>query len=879
MRCRRPHSARVLTALAIAVIGEVAGAQVQSSQVASVRTFPSVKAVAPESEAEPVVVELRIGDLVSATVPGYRVGEEALIPLSSLLRLAEVRHTVHANGTLEGTIQPGNVSLVVAVTHDVMSYGTRRVTIAPDLRIFRGGELYVSARALAELLEVPVRVDWPDLTVSFTDPSSLPVARRIAREQARRRLLGPSDAVSGPTLSYALRRPPLDGLVLDYTVSTPGSDLKAASYSFAAGMNVLGGSLEGMLFGAGFSPEQRLNYTASWTGVWAANPWLKQMRLGEGVSTGVAPRQLRGGTITNSPYIRPTRFGIDGFRGTLAPGWEIEAYRSGQLIAFDSTDVIGRYVIPIPTEYGENPLDFVAYGPFGEVRHFDRLYRVAGELVPARQFEYGVSAGQCVGMPCVGTANVDLRYGISPRWTFRAGYDGFQRDSLPTLSHPYVGLAGSLTDAIGVQLDGALRASARGLLRYEPSTRLRLAGEYTHFDVADSAPILTAAGWRARWLVSALVRPRGATSAAYVEGDAAHVETATGTSLRGRLILSGQWREVRVSPYGRVERDVRVGDIARSRSFFGLNTSILPRTKWRLFANTWLRGTFEAEQKAGLSDARVSVTRQFARGVRLEAGGRWTRHTAVVTLLSAIDLAALRSHTSVFVPKTGAPTSAQFLQGSIIVNTAAKTVALDAGPSLQRSGLAGRVFLDLNGNGLPDVREPMLPNVTIRVATWAATSDSRGRFDIWNVTAYEPAHVTVDSASLSSPFWMPGFARMTVVPGPNRFVFVDIPIVPGGAVEGRVVLDTPEGRQGVGNVRLTLVDNQTGVRQGITTFDDGEFVAIGVRPGRYEVAVDEQLLKQLQATVVPTRFTVESLPDGASVRGIEVVLRRTSPQR
>jgi hypothetical protein len=150
---------------------------------------------------------------------------------------------------------------------------------------------------------------------------------------------------------------------------------------------------------------------------------------------------------------------------------------------------------------------------------------------------------------------------------------------------------------------------------------------------------------------------------------------------------------------------------------------------------------------------------------------------------------------------------------------------------------------------------------------------------VWNLTAYDPALVTVDSSSLASPLWIPRFATVTVVPGPNRFVLVDVPIVPSGSVEGRVVLETPAGRRAIGSAILTLVDKQAGVKQTVTTFSDGEFVAIGVRPGRYEVTVDDQLLRQLEATAAPTRFTLEASAEGTTVRGIEVVLRRPDPAR
>jgi hypothetical protein len=263
----------------------------------------------------------------------------------------------------------------------------------------------------------------------------------------------------------------------------------------------------------------------------------------------------------------------------------------------------------------------------------------------------------------------------------------------------------------------------------------------------------------------------------------------------------------------------------------------------------------------------------------VEAGGRWTRTSAALTLITGIDLAAVRSYTTASMSNTGTPTTSQFLQGSIVMNTAARAIEFEAGPSLQRSGVTGRVFLDQNSNGMFDRGEPTLPNVTVRVGAAPAESDSKGQFEVWNLPPYEPTLITVDSSSLSSPLWIPRFSTVTAVPGPNRFVLVDIAIVPAGAVEGRLVLEGPGGRQPVGNARLTLIDNQNNVRQAIATFGDGEFVAIGVRPGRYEVAVEEHLLKQLEATLVPTRFTLEPSADGATVKGIEVVLRRTRPAR
>src|SRR5204863_321890 len=87
---------------------------------------------------------------------------------------------------------------------------------------------------------------------------------------------------------------------------------------------------------------------------------------------------LRGASITNAPFMRSPLIGTSRYLGRLEPGWSVEAYQSGQLIAFDTTDAGGRFGFDLPVRYGENPVDFVAYGPLGDMRHLGVLSAAAG---------------------------------------------------------------------------------------------------------------------------------------------------------------------------------------------------------------------------------------------------------------------------------------------------------------------------------------------------------------------------------------------------------------------------------------------------------------------------------------------------------------------
>jgi hypothetical protein len=142
---------------------------------------------------------------------------------------------------------------------------------------------------------------------------------------------------------------------------------------------------------------------------------------------------------------------------------------------------------------------------------------------------------------------------------------------------------------------------------------------------------------------------------------------------------------------------------------------------------------------------------------------------------------------------------------------------------------------------------------------------------VWDVLPYEPTAVTVDSATLASPLWAPAFAAIMVEPSPNRYRRLDIPVLPGGVIEGQVVW--PARGRGTGGISLVLSHRKSGERRIVTTFGDGSFYAIGVRPGEWELAVDPKCLELLQATATPLRFTITPSADGTTVEGLEVELR------
>ena len=823
---------------------------------------------------EPVLVELAIGRYGTRTVSAYRSSGDALLPVLQLAEMAELSARPLSGGAVELTLEPGRR----AVTLDPSRWEIRApggtVAVTPADRVVQLGEQYLSTRALGELLDVSFSVDWSELSVTLLDADSLPIGRRITRERAHA-LFRSGGRDGGPELALGMERTRWDGMVLDYSILAPSQDLfGSGAYSAGLGLNLLGGAFETRIANAGPPRGGDVRVDGSWTGVWRISRYVTQLRLGDGLSTGPRPRSVRGFSVSNSPFLRSSLFGTIGFQGALGPGWEIEAYRGGRMIALDSADALGRFSLDLPVEYGENAMDFVAYGPFGEIRRFNQNYRVTSDVIPERRLEYGLAAGGCRTSECSANANLDLRYGLSRRWTLRGGVDHFWRDSLPGLFHPYIGVGGTLGNAWAVEVEGVASAVLRGALRYEPSQDLRVGTEYHDFAAGTVAPLLTPAGRHTQWTTDLLARPIPGRDDMYLEATLDRITAAHGATTSGRLGVSLYASRFQLSPAVRHVRFRGPTGDPSSETFASLNTFSLPFPELGpVLGRITSRTNLEIDGGGRLALAGGYLSRELTQSLDLEVGATWSRDLGtVMSVFLSTQLPTVRATTTVMAPSRGDATVSQFVQGSVLYDPARHQVAFASGPSLERAGISGRVFLDANGDGRWQDGEQTLSGVRVRAGYVTALSDSSGRYRIWDLPAFEPVLVAVDSSTLMSPLWVPTYNSVSVETGPNRFRSLDIPILPAGVIEGRVVRQSVDSTAPVAGARLLLRRHGSSQAVPLVTFSDGGFYLIGVKPGAYELSVEPAVLARWGLTSWPIGFTMPSSPDGATVEGLELRL-------
>jgi len=302
-----------------------------------------------------------------------------------------------------------------------------------------------------------------------------------------------------------------------------------------------------------------------------------------------------------------------------------------------------------------------------------------------------------------------------------------------------------------------------------------------------------------------------------------------------------------------------------------------PTSVWaRSLGRFWVRTDLEVETSLRPMRAGLSVTRSLGLGSRIEGGVRWQRGGMGTTFTLALtsELASILSSTAISAPVGGRITGYQLVRGSAVWNQAADRMEFFPNLSVDRSGVSGRVFLDENANGLQDPGEDGIANVRVIVGSSIARTDSTGRFDRWDLVPFEPLVVQVDTLSLPNPLFVAQYEAVSIVPSPNSYRVLDLPLIESAVIEGRVIRRIGDATVPAGSLILVLTNLKTGERREITTFSDGEFYALGVRPGEYEMSVSEGFLDVSAETTEPIRLRVQPTPGGASLQGIDLIIRR-----
>ncbi len=834
------------------------GSRAKIAARARVVQLPDRPAAADPGWYEELVVEVRAERMASTTVPAYWRDGVLLVPASDVFDLAEIRLQAGAGAEVRAVLEPEQIEVRIDPRSGRAWKDGREIPSEKAIYNSAAGRLYISAGLIEELLGVGTWFDLTSLTLLLDPVDHLPLGRRMAREHARQILLAGKQSPS-PDQAFGRAAGALGGAAVDWSVNVPDyEDAQNTRVGLALGASVLSGALNVSVRSASEKQSwlSEEHVSGSWVGAWPEGRWVRQLRLGTIQGTGPRPRSLQGVAVGNSPFMRPLAFGQSELSGWLEPNWEVELYRDGALADFARADERGYFSLETTVDYGSNPVEVRAYGPNGEMRLISRALPVAPDRLPAGRFEYKLSAGRCPtnSLGCRESYNFDLHYGVNRSWTARTGAEFIRRGNAGDLLHPYGIVSGAVGPHVSVRAEAVARAVAGIQLNHMPSTNFRAQLSHSAFATNVSKPVLTPANALSRTWADLLWRPLAKKPAFFLSAHGAGNRNRDGWQLRGRLQLTTEVRRVRWTLSWQEEREERT-TWTRSATILGLSgsTSVSP-APLHMLHDLYIRGDVAMEARGGnLERCALTMGKSIGGRVRLEAGATWIGPDGDARLMLGLSTSGeiSRTHHRVVHTEAGGYQGSSYLDGSFVWNEAVGRLEPFPYQSSLRGGVSGWAFIDSNSNGWRDPGEEAVEGLQLRAGDKQAETDAAGRYSLWNMTPFEAAQLELVPGSLRNPLLVPQFNLASVHVGPNGFREVDVPLVPGTEVLGRVKTEDGIGQIAIGGLAITLRNLSSGRRFDATVFQDGQFYFMALPPGEYEVLLDEAAL--LRLGLQPTR--------------------------
>ncbi len=811
--------------------------------------------------------------------------DKVFLPSMELFNLLYVHYEKGSTGqSLKGTwLSEDNTWEVNANTLQA-SIGKEKFTLTTA--DFRLGELdlYLSPALFERMFGLRFTVNMNTLSISLQSDKSLPIEEKRKHEQLQQELVQKKADVQDFPLLYPRNRKFIGAGMVDYSLSMYAENNNLSGvYNFKGGMEFLGGDLQGSVNGAVGKTSAPLKATGlSWRYVMSENPFLTSVWAGQLSTTGLLGQRIVGGAISNDP-IEPRKtcntYSID---GNTVPQSEVELYINNQLSDYARADELGYYRFTFPLTYGTVRINLRIYTPSGQIFTEERQLQIPYTFLPKGVLSYNIQGGAIDdGSTEINynhyAAHGDVAYGLTNELTAKFGTDYLSFYKKPLY---YGSLSARVFEQYLMNIDIAPDAYYRLSAGVNYASSRSFAMIYTIFS-NDSLYNPHHARQEFEGSVYLPFRMFGLQTGLRWGGEYYWLDQASLTYYNvdfniclGRFNLRANYRDQFVA--------------SKEKNYFGnglFTGSVIYTVSRTPGIPVFVKGMFlRAQAQYNMRTDQITIVgAQFSQTVmkngRLNVNvdqdlqGKTTRFQVGFTL----DLDAIRSTTQY----TGSGNKyliQQSFNGSIGLDARSAKLNTTNREQVGRAAVSVLMFVDSNNNGKFDKGEEKVPARAIRLgesATMELGKDSILR--ITQIQSYWQYNAEIVQSALPNPNLAPKISKFSFIADPNRYKRIEIPLYQTGVVEGKVVLRSDNGDEGIGGLRLMLKGIDHTYAETIRTFSDGGFYAMNLLPGKYALAVDSIQLSFLDATSDPVNlgFEVQALAEGDYIEGLNFILTQT----
>lgn len=860
---------------------------------------PVTNLIVERPETDVLLLAVRIDQKTLAeALPIYTKvgGSGVLVPLGELCRLLDLGITVDVpHGLASGFFidERRLFSLDVLSQRVIVEGEPKRFDVA-SIEVHRD-DIYVDAALLSEWLPLHLNVDLYGSMITVQPRERLPLQLRLDREK-KSELLGAGQRPPGssyPQLELPYRL--IDGPFIDQTLSLSsqpqpeGRRQNDAGHSTYATGDLLFMEASAFLAGTdhGLSEARfslsRKDEEGRLLGSLGAREVTIGDLLGPGLDLIALPRSGPGLVVSSFPLHLPAQFDRQSFRGDLPPGWEVELYRADELLAYARSRPDGLYeFLDVPLLFGMNLFRLELYGPQGQHRSESRRFNVGETLTPKGQVYYRL-VGNDPGLRLAGSSPMDARARAS--FEVSAGLTKYLSASgsvatVDLADHRHVyGKAGLRAFWRFLFANVDVAADRGGGSAWQATLQSRLGAFGFYFQHAALDAFVSEA------FVSSAGPLRSRTTL--------RLNTAIPETFLPRIPVIVELREDRLESGG------RIGELSGRVSAFRRGVSVANQVRWtfssgdgpetpstasgQLLVSKYLRAfafrgeaNYDLQPTRELSSVALIGETRLVKDLLLSAGiSRLVRadHPRYYAGASKLE-GAFGFGVTVDYTNSGGLGASVLLSMSLGRNPRNGRWHTQARALAGSGGVAGRVFLDANGNGRMDAQEKPIAGAgfLFNGAGSLVRTDDAGEAFIPNLTPHRPLEIGLVASTLEDPFWRPASEGVRLVPRPGKAAVVDFPVVISGEITGTVYLKRDGRSDAARGVELELIDPTGAVVQKVRTAYDGFYDLTEIRPGRYTLRVAGPPNGPERFVAAGPSRQLEMAPSGTVLEDVDFVL-------
>ena len=590
-----------------------------------------------------------------------------------------------------------------------------------------------------------------------------------------------------------------------------------------------------------------------------------------------------GARISNSdPYT--TRSAYTEINGEALPGWDVELFRDNQLLGLTTAGPEGFYRFEnIPLFGGRNNLRIVLYGPQGEIREENRTLVVNNSL---RQEDgvYDVSLSMSNAQvysktpsddPDKDTPHLAATYErqITDDLILRSGINARQEEGVDKI-YLQGGATGTWREAI---LDADAVVENEGAYLLSATARKRFGRQNTFFNAQYTSKDYTPGSDReepAKLALQSSIEgplPYGPGERPRYSFDSSYLRDSNGNTVS---TTSGNFStNIKKLAFG-TGLDYNVSDVD---SITTENLSGMSFVRGSLLGVIW-RGTAEYNLKPEQKFTQYQLMLQ--RRLSKELDGKFTVKHKVLSNYTQEELALEwhNKHISI------SPSISYDTDNTVAALVATRfglsydpysgNVAMSGRGLSNNGGVSAHVFLDHDGDNVFSEGDENLELVTVEAlqARRTASTDESGNAFLFNLPINMATDVKVQESSFFDPFWVPGFAGISVHPRPGHVTQVDFPIHMAGEIDGTIYAKTSAGStRALRNINIQLYNADAKLEQTTASGLDGYYLLTKIPPGRYFIMVDGKDAKNYRL-IRPVPEEINIGFDGTVIAGHNIFL-------